>query len=184
MNVVCICTGTKYGPEYVERLQNGVRRHAKLFTVFNCLWETKFPGWWGKMDLFPPRERTVYFDLDVVITGNIDFIFEYGGPFCIWEDPWNGGYNGSVMSIAEGYGQKLRDAFLADPEKAMREFRSDQEFIRYHAPHADTWPKSGKIKSYKADHLEDGPGDAAVVVFHGEPKPHEFTDGWVKEMWR
>ena len=41
----------------------------------------------------------------------------------------------------------------------------------------------GKIVSYKADVMPPGER-AAVVCFHGVPKPHEVKDGFVMEHWR
>lgn len=182
--VVCIRTETKYGPEYSERLFRGCLRHAGGPFTFEIHTKAEFPGWWQKLMLFPPKERTVYLDLDVVITGPIDFLFEYGGSFCIWGDPWNGRYNSSVMSIAAGFGAEIRERFLADPNSIMASFHGDQEFIAHVIPRADTWQNfaPGKVKSYKADHLENGPGEASIVVFHGQPKPHELG-GWVRDAW-
>lgn len=135
------------------------------------------------MLFFAPKERLIYLDLDLVIVGNVDFLFDYNGPFCIWKDPWAAGFNSSVMSIGAGFGDYIKEGFLADPEKAMSAMNGDQDFIsrNLRAP-PDLWP-GGKVKSYKADHLEDGPKEAAIVVFHGDPKPHAFDRGWVHESW-
>ena len=181
MRVVALRTGNKYGPEYAERLYTGLARNTTVPFEFEVITETKYPGWWGKIELFPPKERIVVLDLDVVITGNVDFLFEYDGPFCAWKDPWAEGLNGSVHSIAPGYGEQLRATFEKAPHKIMLAYLSDQEYLRTQTK-PDYWP-AGLVKSYKADHLEKGPGAARIVVFHGLPKPHQ-AGGWVKEIWR
>lgn len=181
MRVVALRTGNKYGPEYAERLYNGLARNTTVGFDYEVITETKYPGWWGKIELFNPKERIIVPDLDIVITGNVDFLFEYDGPFCAWKDPWAEGLNGSIHSIAPGYGKELREVFEASAKKIMWEYHSDQEFLRTQTK-PDYWP-AGLIQSYKAQNLKDSPGDARIVVFHGNPKPHE-CGGWVREVWR
>jgi hypothetical protein len=186
MKVMCLRTGDKYGREYVDTLYRMLARHTTVNFDFECITESQWPGWWGKMDLFPAKERLVFLDLDIVITANVDFLFEYQGEFCAWEDPQQGKYNGSIYCVGPQFGNPIRELFLHNPGGVMRQFYSDQEFITHVIGLRDTWQKlaPGKVKSYKCDRLEDGPGEAAIAVFHGDPKPHTFTRGWVKEHWR
>jgi hypothetical protein len=180
--VVCLLTGDKYPQDYIIKLYRGLQKHTTQPFDFEVITETKYPGWWGKMEQFPPKERIILLDVDLVITGNVDFLFEYQGQFCCWRDPWADGLNGSVHSIAPGFGESFRKVFDSDPDAFMRRYYSDQEFLRdYTLP--DYWP-SDLIKSYKADSLEDGPRDSRIVVFHGKPKPHEIKTGWVAEAWQ
>lgn len=183
--VICIRTGEKYGPEYVTHLYDGLIRHTTCPWNFQVIQQSVFPGWWSKLLLFPPSERTIFLDLDVVLTGNVDFLFDYDGDFCIWGDPWNGKWNSSVMSIAPGFGTEVRDKFVKKDAQIMQAFYGDQEFLASVVPNADLWQTvaPGKVKSYKADHLEAGPGDASICVFHGDPKPATFLEGWVYEFW-
>jgi hypothetical protein len=187
MRVVCLHTGDAYGPEYVGRLYAGLARHATRPFDFVVVREAPWPGWWGKLVLFPPEVRTVFLDLDVVLTGPVDFLFAYAGDFCLWGDPWNGRWNTSVMAIAPGFGTEIRRRFLAEPEGIMRRLHGDQDFVAEVLwPHADTWQTvaPGQVKSYKADHLEAGPAGASIVVFHGRPKPHELPlDHWARRAW-
>jgi len=40
------------------------------------------------------------------------------------------------------------------------------------------------VASYKVHGCQNGaPADAAAVAFHGSPKPHELTKGWVPQTW-
>jgi len=95
--VACVKWGKKYGPEYVNKLFRMVRRNASSDITFVCftdngdgvdervqIWELPYPeltGWWNKVALFSsnlPISGTVLFlDLDVVIIGSIDDLFEF-----------------------------------------------------------------------------------------------------------
>jgi hypothetical protein len=109
--------GTKYGPEYVNRLYAMVRRHLSGDFRFVCLTDDGvgirdevecFPipplnliagrpeRAWNKLttfeaDLHGLRGTALFIDLDVVIVGNLDEFFEYPGKFLIIHDyarPW------------------------------------------------------------------------------------------------
>ena len=96
LRVVCVRTGTKYGPEYVERLRDMISRNLEHGTAgqFECITDQPetFPGivnqpaedlggWWSKMGLFIPHrwpegDRIWFFDLDTLITGPLDDILK------------------------------------------------------------------------------------------------------------
>lgn len=98
LNVVCLKHGTKYGPEYVNKLYNMIRRHLTMPHRFICFTEDrkdlndnieiidlpKLPidGWWYKPYIFkhghfPDGDTILYFDLDMVIVNNIDHFVTY-----------------------------------------------------------------------------------------------------------
>jgi len=182
LKIVALLTGDKYPKEYIVKLYRGLLENTKYPFELEVVTKTKYPGWWGKLEQFGRDERILLLDVDLIITGNIDFLFEYEGPFCAWHDPRDDGMNGSVNSIGPGFGTAVREIFDKAPDKYMHSYYSDQEFLRDHTQ-PDYWDK-GLIQSYKFDHLDAGPGDARIVVFHGHPKPHEIWDGWVKEYWQ
>ena len=184
MLVRCVCVGTKYSYDYVEKLERGLHRHTTYDFDFDCITRSKYPGWWAKMELFPAKERTIYLDLDVIILGNIDFLFEYKGPFCIMKN-FGGVYNSSVMSIAPGFGEEMKKDFVAESSLIMRYlYYGDQDYFEAKIPDADTWPVD-KVVSYKQNYCgEMGPQGASIVICHGEPKPPELLYlPWVKEAW-
>ena len=104
-HILCMKWGTKYGPEYVNRLYAMVRRHLSGDFNFVCLTDdTKgirsevqcfpipplalelAPGQvdraWKKLttfeeNLYGLRGRALFIDLDVVIVGSLDAFFEY-----------------------------------------------------------------------------------------------------------
>lgn len=105
--VLCIKWGTRYGPEYVNRLYAMVARHLSApFRVICCTDDrrgirpevncfdlpelgcpipTNAPGKFRKLalwnaDLFGLRGTALFLDLDVVVTGSLDALFAYGNP--------------------------------------------------------------------------------------------------------
>jgi len=197
--VACVKVGQQYGPEYVNRLAAMVARYTDWPHYFVCLTDdptglscpswpigTTLQGWWAKTVLFKPgmfEERAVYLDLDTVIVGNVDFLFEYAGPFCILRDFYRPqGYGSAVMSIAPGFGKHIWERFTPD---VMARLHGDQNWIEEQVAGADRWQDvaPGRIGSFKADGLQESSKGFAVCCFHGEPKPHE-VDGWVREAWR
>ena len=121
-NVVCVNWGSKYGPEYVHRLYNMVKRNTTHSFFFYVLTDqpdlypdyitkelnTDEVGWWNKLQMFKegvlPENEYLYFDLDVVIVDNIDCFFDHKS-FAVTRDfirPDNGllpgkEYNSSVI---------------------------------------------------------------------------------------
>ena len=106
VNVVCLKFGTKYGPEYVNKLHNMCKRHVTLPLRFICITEDAegiddgveiFPlpefeeptaeylprcQCWRKLALFDAqyhdlKGKTLLIDLDVVIVDNIDDLFTF-----------------------------------------------------------------------------------------------------------
>lgn len=201
--VVCVKVGNAYGPEYVNRLMGMLVGHTTKLPRFLCLTDdpkglevpytdvgTDLPGWWAKLVLFRPHpaiegRRVIYFDLDTVIMGNADFLFEYDGPFCVIKDWWAKGYNTSLMSIAPRFGKDtIWSPFHREAKAIMGRMHGDQDWVSERVK-ADTWQDiaPGKVGSYKADHLEAGPKDFSIACFHGKPKMADFSEGWVHAHW-
>jgi len=112
VNVICMKWGDLYGPDYVNNLFNGVKRHLSLPHRFVCLTDSAdgldpgiehfpLPGIdipegeldlrWRKLTvfktpLFDLEGTGLFLDLDVVITGSLDDFFSYPGEFLIIRD--------------------------------------------------------------------------------------------------
>lgn len=188
MKIVTLCTGNKYPFTYVEKLYRGLQRNLTKPFEFQIITESKYPGWWGKIEIFNPAERIVFLDLDTVIVGNCDFLFEYQGPFAILRDFYRpNGYGSAVMSIEAGYGKHVVESFEANSKSIMEKFHGDQNWIEQQVSDAVLWQDiyPGKIKSFKADNLESGPKGASIVCFHGIPRPYDVAHlPWMIEHWR
>ena len=106
MKVVCLKHGSRYGPEWVTRLRDMVKRNLPIPHDFICITErpvdgvtcVPFPedmpvigqheGWWYKLALHKPGYLTgdkLYLDLDVVINDSllpiVALLYQSPGPW-------------------------------------------------------------------------------------------------------
>lgn len=190
--ICCVKVGTKYGSEYVLRLRDAVARHLPVPHRFVCFTDdpvdgvecfsppADLPGWWSKIGLFKLKLPLIYFDLDVVITGDLSPLLDWQG-FSAIKDWWQPGINSSVMKLS---GKETHVWENFDP-KLMRKYRGgDQEYIgQQFPPNLKTFPPN-YFPSYKANKCQDGPpSDALAVIFHGFPKPSQCSAPWVHQAW-
>lgn len=181
INVVCVNTGNYLGrgEEYVAKLKAGIEKHYSSPLRFHVVTEGP-ASWWAKLQLFQPGrfpegERCVYFDLDTLITGSLDDILSWDGPFMAIKNWWQKGQLSSgFMSWTAGEA----DHIWTEYEKAgcpTDDPRGDQAWIASRMPNAvyvqDMFPN--QLFSFKANCLSGVPENARVVCFHGEPRPHE-----------
>ena len=223
-NFACVCYGEKYPVEYVQKLYNMVTRNTTLHINFFVFTDhvkmekmvegniniRQFPehdlqGWWNKMQLFHPKTAlegiTLYMDLDVVITDNIDCFFTYKPElrFIGMNDfnPTTQLWNSSIMRFdSKQLHGDLWDKFYKDRSELYRRFPGDQnlisEFLK-NSPGCDSFPdswtqsykwydRSGTRYSTSAMTYEHN-GESLVTVFHGQPNPHQSEQEWVKKAW-
>lgn len=230
----CVIHGDAYSWLYVERL------HSMLVKNFNHpirmhVWtESDRPvpdpfikhelvewagvhgprrAWWYKMQIFNDEAfqgRMLYFDLDVVITGNLDFLLQSSPKYfwCIrdfrylWRPQWQG-LNSSVMFWDTKRFRKIWKNFRGQNiHDIMRRYAGDQDYLTAVIDAGDRrFFDEGVMQSYRWQ-IQDGgmdmnrrvykrPGAGAVVtpgakviVFHGRPKPHEAADAVIDKLWR
>lgn len=112
--IICMKWGTRYGPEYVNRLYAGVMRHTKLPVRFVCLTDDstglnqgiearplppinipeRIASWkpWPKLavwqsPLYDITGDVLFLDIDLIITGPLDDLFAYHpGEYCVIEN--------------------------------------------------------------------------------------------------
>ncbi|MCU0858754.1 MAG: hypothetical protein MUC65_10185 [Pontiellaceae bacterium] len=154
---VCFRWGTLYPPVSVERLYRSVKRHFSLPFQFHCLTDADldvspsiiqhrielgkpFHGNWNKERIFAsdflgldPGTFVICLDLDILITGNLDFLVD-----CHPESPLvmapsqkkgrSGGGHGSVIRIRKGELPELwDDLFKYDYEALVKELGGERE---------------------------------------------------------
>ena len=224
INFACVCYGDKYSPDYVQRLYNMAQRnltvphkfivftdHVKMHKMVAGDIEIRqfamhdLQGWWNKMQLFSPDSElygtTLYTDLDVVITGNIDRFVEYkpDADFVGMNDfnPQSGQYNSSVMRFDSfKVCEKLWIPFMQDRPKYLK-MHGDQVAIsdmikKYDTTETfpDAWTQSYKwydrsgTRYHKSNWTFEHNGESLITVFHGAPNPHESDQEWVKNAWK
>jgi len=159
INIVCLKWGSKYGPEYVNRLYGMISRHTTMPFRFWCFTDDvggirpevtmaplpradEFAGWWNKVWLFseelpiPVGSQIFYVDLDTLIVGNIDHILTaMNRPMVVLKDFLHGvaktaGEVGSgLMNWRHGDYATIWNKFVLNPQKV----------IRTASPHGDQW---------------------------------------------
>jgi hypothetical protein len=169
-------------------------------------------SWWYKMQLFDPTHfsgQLLYLDLDVVITNNIDWITALSRRNFwaihdfrrMWKQSCRT-INSSVMYFNTTTYQYIWEKFqrhaLAD---ITAQYKGDQDFVteavdRNHLRYFDL----ERIVSWRWQALDGGlrnrfrtyhtPGagtviapNTSILVFHGDPKPHEICDPVIKNHW-
>lgn len=225
INIVCLKWGDKFSSDYVNHLFLGIERNTTVPFRFHCFTEDKtdilpniechalpdldITGWWYKLWLFSddmpfdPGERIMFFDLDTIVTGNIDNILEYDCPAGIvglrnFYRP-NRFASGLLMWL-HGSQTHVWQRFLLDPQQAQKlSPDGDQEWTEQNIHGSTFWQTEFPdcIYSYKQSCSKGLPENASIVCYHGTPSIVEsFTktvknyDGlwhpqeWPKLYWR
>jgi hypothetical protein len=208
-SIACVKWGRRYSADYVNILAGMCRRNISADTAYRFICFTDdatgidagielrplpegVERWWNKLALFAPGafddgERVLFFDLDTVITGPIDELLAYDGPFAGLENVYEPEeLQSSVMAWRAGDYNEVWTRWNAEGRPRMPD--GDQEWIDL-VIRDKRWLQGilpGAFMSYKLDAgPRGGPAEETkVVFFHGRPKPHQCDDEWVKRIWR
>ena len=172
--VLCMKWGTKYGPEYVNRLHAMVARHLRGAFRFVCLTD-RLEGilpqveclpipdlalpeglperGWRKLttfeaDLHGLRGTALFLDLDVVIVDDITPFFEQAGKFIIihdWKRPKRITGNSSVYRFELGAHADVLAYFRVGHAKVRAEFRNEQAYL------SDVLHRQGRLGYWPAE---------------------------------
>lgn len=212
MEVLTVCTwvwGNKYSPDYVEKLASGVKRNLRQqfrFRVFTPQDEDehliKIPGCFARLRMFDPEwqemnditGRLVCMDLDMVITGPLDDLFDRPEPFTILQGANASNpcpYNGSLMMLRAGAHPEVWSDFSVEAATAAPyyEFPDDQGWMAHKVPNSAGWtcgPNSGVYAFRKRNWPQSDrlPPGARIVAFPGHRDPSQFSKlDWVSEHW-
>lgn len=183
-----------YSTEWVEKLYRGIERNLTTpfeFVVYTdrireysepvtqVLLKAKTPDYSSCVQPFELGRPTIMMGLDTIITGNIDHLAAYtlsAPKMALPRNPYKK-YDccNGVCLIPDGYAKVWAEWDGANDMSHVA--RYDYEFID------DMWP--GHVVSYKVDVKANGLGDARIVYFHGEEKPHQLANiDWIKANWR
>ncbi len=182
--------GTKYGPEDVRKLRDGVSRHLKQEYKFSlnapapedydliagCFCRLRiFNRGWQVSRGIKEGDRLVNMDLDSVVTGSLDALFNRPETFMILQGANAANpcpFNGSLMMLRAGYHQEVWSDFSLEKAKQIPfyEFPDDQGWLHHKLPHAAGWKVGAPSGIYayqkpgwpKGDNL---PADARIVAF-------------------
>lgn len=227
--IICMKWGTRYGPEYVNNLYAGVKRHTRMPIRFVCFTddgaglhpaiETKpippinipshvasFKPWpklavW-QAPLYDLTGDVLFLDIDLLITGPLDDFFTYKpNEYCVienWTQLGQGIGNTSVFRFPVGKYKHIYDDFTADPEKIIRDFRIEQQYISKRVSSQHFWPadwcisfKHSCIPSFPMNWFKTPPlpENARIIAFTGKPDPNEAVIGewpakWYKKFYK
>jgi hypothetical protein len=202
--------GSKYPPEYVDRLRAGVARNLTQpyeFRVFTPEPEdhllTIAPGCFARLRAFDPEwqarqgiapgERIVCLDLDLIVTGSLDELFARPEPFAILSgvnasNPcWA---NGSIWWTTAGYRPDVWTDFSLEAARALpgiHSFADDQLWLATKLPDAGRITDTDGCYAFQKMTWPRGnalPKNARIVAFPGWRDPVGFQHlDWVKEHW-
>jgi hypothetical protein len=178
---------------------DGIERHAikdpELLSVQGCFARLRMfdYGWQQNRKI---DDRLVCLDLDLVITGGLDVLFDRPESFVIFAGANSHNpcpFNGSVMMLRPNcHGEIWNDFSLQNIQQIpFYEFPDDQGWIAHKLPNAATWQcgkKSGIyafMKPTTAQWIGQGlPDRARIVAFPGARQPKDFQHlNWVKQNW-
>ena len=233
IDCACVIHGNAYSWIYVERLYSMLTRHITPGIRLHVYTEADRPvptpmikhqlvdwgicgpkkSWWYKMQLFDANQHSgslLYFDLDTVITGNLDWIWQTPTEYLwavrdfkyLWR-PTFYGINSSVMWWdTEKYAYIWKKFKQQDLSHTMQSYHGDQDYITNNIDaHDRRFFDTTRVKSWRWQCLDSGydfrqrrhltPGtgtqlfpQTSIMVFHGNPKPDQITDQIVVTHWQ
>lgn len=218
VHILTMKWGTLYSADYVNVLFRAVSANLRRPFRFHCMTddaegfaqgieahplpdlnfgagEFAFGGW-PKLSVFAKdflglEGRALFVDLDTVILGALDPLFDVeGGVVLIKEWPrladrlkFRREVRGmsSVFAFTLGTETQLLSRYMSNPEAARGSVRHEQAWITKQAEDMRFWP-DGMIVSFKKTLMappllnrivgpKTPPPEASVLVFHGVPRP-------------
>ena len=170
---------------------------------------SEYPSWWVGMKGADPDNRPwiktdsiLALGLDCVIVGSLDELITFPSDLAAMKDypahccpkGKEKDMSGDVMLIRNDADRPLWDAYVkaGKPTWDCRNIPADATFRmcgqgwinETRAVHVDLFPENWVI-SYKLGVRGRGlPDDCRIVSFHGQPKPGDVDEEWIKEHWK
>jgi len=162
--------GTRYGPDFVNRLYRSIQRQTKRKTRLVCFTDDgtginpnvqiepiphinlpdnliltpwrKLTMW--KAPLADLEGDVLFLDLDLVITGHLDDFFDFEpGRFCVidnWTQPGEGIGNTSCFRFPVGQYTHIYDDIHANPDPILKKYIIEQVYITKELDDVVFWP--------------------------------------------
>jgi hypothetical protein len=233
VNCACVIHGDAYSWNYVENLYAMLKLNSERNIRLHVFTEPTravpdhmikhvlkpWPGvagpkksWWYKMQMFDPIHgvgQMLYLDLDTVVTGNIDWVWDLSPDYFwsirdfkyLWRANWNG-LNSSFMYWNPSNFDWIWKKFSEENIYALvKQYHGDQDYLNaVLTGKVLRLVEDGLIKSWRWQ-IKDGGMDmktriyrrpdagtvldpkARILIFHGKPKPHEVTDPIIQRLW-
>ena len=235
VDCACVLHGDKYDWLYVERLDSMLRRNFSCPVNLHVWTEQSRTvpagivhhpleewmgisgprqSWWYKMQMFDPRHavegRIFYFDLDVVIVGNLDWVIDLDTDrfwtvrdFRYLWNPKRYAINSSIMIWDNSKFDWIWKEFAQRGiESVVQRYPGDQDYLTRAIPEDVVgYLPEDRVRSWRWQVLDGGydhrlkayrtPGTGpeiteqdCVIVFHGDPKPAQVDYPQILTHWR
>lgn len=165
-----------------------------LLTIPGCLARLRmFDPAWQRSHGIGEGDKLVCIDLDAIVTGPLDPLFERDDGFTILQGVNSANpckMNGSVFMLRGGAHPEVWDDFSLDAVAKVPFYSipDDQAWFFHKMPNAGAWgPKQGVYGFMKPGWVTGNalPANARIVAFPGHRDPSQFTHlDWVKQHWR
>lgn len=211
--MLTVCTwiwGHKFSKDHIDRLREGVKRHMKQpyqWRVFHpevCdMYLTKIPGCFARLRMFDPKwqvkngleDRFVNIDLDTVVTGQLDPLFDRAEPFVIMQGANAANpcpFNGAMMMLTPGAHPEVWDDFSLEAAKMapFHSFPDDQGWIWHKIPEAAGWKVGAEtgVYVYQKRGWPQGtkqlPAGARLITFINNDPSKMMELEWVQQHWK
>ena len=170
-------------------------------------------SWWYKMQMFNPGHHAgnlLYLDLDTVVVRDLSWVTTHDTSY-FWgirdfrylQNPHHSVFNSSFMWWNVSNFSRIWDQFSqGDIAQLTKNNQGDQDYITKSINvNQRRFFEDRLFQSFRWQCLDGGynfqrrqpraPGtgvtiapDTAVVVFHGQPKPHQISDPAIAQLWR
>lgn len=214
--------GEKYSLDYVRKLAAGLKRNLRQPYRFMVMSDRDIDiagvlsyeiphsdrylldvkGCFARLRMFDPvwqrlaqvHDRLVCIDLDAIITGPLDPLFDRVEPFLILQGANASNpcpHNGSLWSLLPSYRPDVWSDFSLDAASRITkfDFADDQGWFAHKLLDAAGWKagSSSGVYAFQKPGWPKGealPTDARMVAFPGWRDPSKFMHlPWVKEHW-
>jgi hypothetical protein len=208
-----ICTwvwGSKYNPDYVRKLRAGVTRNLTTPHEFKVctpqaedMYLTEVKGCFARLRMFDPEwqkangvepgDKLVCMDLDLIVTGPMDDLFDRSDSFTILQGVNSANpcpFNGSLWMLEAGYRPDVWGEFSLELAQKVpfHEFPDDQAWLADMMPDAGAFGPEDGVYAFQKKGWPKGeslPRNAKVVCFPGWRDPSQYTRlDWVQQHWR
>lgn len=169
-------------------------------------------AWWYKIQLFNPAHHIgplLYFDLDTVIVNNIDWIPQLPTRYfwaikefkSLWRPTINTANSSVMWWDTTNFSSVWQDFTKKNMVNIARQYHGDQDYISARIePKRRRFFDSNRILSWRWQAHDGGynfkkrcaisPGtgtkidsNCSVLVFHGQPKPHQIAEPVITANW-